>query len=138
MTHVNSLRVFQTQNAIIPILFISLLGSSILVSMPNSSAQEDTQIPGWIKDVAGWWADDQISEKEFLNGIEYLINNNIITLHFVPCHDVQNETGWTSQSVPNWTISSRIVLRPRKRSRVFFQIILFSIKRCGSGIFRFP
>ena len=99
MTHVNSLRVFQTQNAIIPILFISLLGSSILVSMPNSSAQEDTQIPGWIKDVAGWWADDQISDKEFLNGIEYLINNNIILLHHIPCSMVGISP---TESVPDW------------------------------------
>ena len=61
----------------------SLIGSSILI--PNSSAQENTQIPDWIKNVAGWWANDEISENEFLSGITYLINNNIISLHFIPC-----------------------------------------------------
>ena len=30
--------------------------------MPNSFGQSDTQIPDWIKDVALWWADNQISE----------------------------------------------------------------------------
>ena len=94
------MEVFHIRLPIILILSFSLLGGSIFI--PNSSAQEDTQIPGWVKNVAGWWANDEISENEFLSGIEYLINNNIITLHFVPCHDVQNETGWTSQSVPNW------------------------------------
>ena len=48
-------------------MFFSLIGSSILV--PNSSAQEDTQIPGWIKNVAGWWANGEISENEFLAAI---------------------------------------------------------------------
>jgi len=84
---------------IILILSFSLIGSGILV--PNSSAQ-DAQIPGWVKDVAGWWANDQISENEFVIGIEYLINNNIILLDFVPCNDkIQSQYGDT-KSVPDW------------------------------------
>ena len=60
------------------------------------------QIPTWIKKVAGWWGNDEISEQEFLAGIEYLINNNIISINFVPCHEVQNQTNSPSMSVPNW------------------------------------
>ena len=63
--------------SIVLILSFSLIGSGILI--PNSSAQ-DAQIPDWIKNVAGWWAIDDISENEFLTGIEYLINNNIIKI----------------------------------------------------------
>jgi hypothetical protein len=85
--------------SIVLILSFSLIGSGILV--PNSSAQ-DAQIPNWIKNVAGWWADDQISENEFVTGIEYLINNNIILLDFVPCNDaIQSQYGDT-KSVPDW------------------------------------
>ena len=65
------------RTSIILILSFSLIGSGILV--PNSSAQ-DAQIPGWVKNVAEWWASGDISENEFLTGIEYLINNNIISL----------------------------------------------------------
>ena len=82
------------------ILFFSLMGSSVL-SIPNSSAQEDTQIPTWIKDVAGWWANDEISEIEFLTGIEYLINNNIISLSFTPCNYVISEHV-DKKSIPDW------------------------------------
>ena len=78
------MKVFQMRTPIILILSFSLIGSGIFV--PNSSAQ-DAQIPDWIKDVAGWWASGVISETEFLTGIEYLINNNIILLDFVPCND---------------------------------------------------
>jgi len=85
--------------SIVLILSFSLIGSGILV--PNSSAQ-DAQIPDWLKNVAGWWASGVISENEFVTGIEYLINNNIILLDFVPCNDkIQSQYGDT-KSVPDW------------------------------------
>jgi len=87
------------RSSIVLILFFSLIGSGIFV--PNSSAH-DAQIPNWIKNVAGWWASGVISENEFLTGIEYLINNNIILLDFVPCNDeIQSQYGDT-KSVPDW------------------------------------
>jgi len=93
------MKVFQMRSTIVLILSFSLIGSGILV--PNSSAQ-DAQIPNWVKNVAGWWADDQISENEFVTGIEYLINNNIISISFMPCNDeIQSQYGDT-KSVPDW------------------------------------
>jgi len=85
--------------SIVLILSFSLIGSGILV--PNSSAQ-DAQIPNWIKNVAGWWASGVISENEFLTGIEYLINNNIILIDFVPCnYKIQSQYG-DIKSIPDW------------------------------------
>jgi len=93
------MKVFQIRALIILILSFSLIGSGILV--PNASAQ-DAQIPNWIKDVAGWWGDGFISENEFVTGVEYLINNNIILINFVPCNDkIQSQYGDT-KSVPDW------------------------------------
>jgi len=93
------MKVFQIRALIILILSFSLIGSGILV--PNASAQ-DAQIPDWIKNVAGWWGTGFISENEFVTGIEYLINNNIILINFVPCNDkIQSQYGDT-KSVPDW------------------------------------
>jgi len=94
----------QTRSSIILVLFISLIGSSILAGIPISSAQEDTQIPGWIKTVASWWAIGDISESEFLTGIEYLINNNILRLSFIPCSIITEDQNVSSSAglVPNW------------------------------------
>ena len=93
------MKVFQIRSSIVLILSFSLIASGILV--PNSSAQ-DVQIPDWIKNVAGWWASGVISENEFVTGIEYLINNNIILLDFVPCNDeIQSQYG-DAKSVPDW------------------------------------
>ena len=39
---------------------------------------EERTIPYWIKNNAGWWADNKISDDDFTSGIEYMIENNII------------------------------------------------------------
>jgi len=94
------MKVSQIRALIILILSFSLIGSGILV--PNSSAQ-DAQIPGWIKNVAGWWASGDISENEFLTGIEYLINNNIISLHAMSCNEkIESQTTSSAEMVPDW------------------------------------
>ena len=94
------MKVFQMRTPIILILSFSLIGSGILV--PNSSAQ-DAQIPGWIKNVAGWWASGDISENEFLTGIEYLINNNIISLPSISCNEkIGSQTTSSAEIIPDW------------------------------------
>ena len=35
-------------------------------------------VPDWVKNTAGWWATDAISETEFVNAIEFLIKDSII------------------------------------------------------------
>jgi len=95
---------FQTHSSLVLIILFSLIGSSILI--PNSSAQEESQIPDWVKNVAGWWASNEISEKEFLAGLTYLINNNIIFIPFMPCGGVAaiaaSDPTLEAKLVPDW------------------------------------
>ena len=42
---------------------------------------EEKSIPYWIKNNAKWWSDDKISDDDFLAGIEYLVENNIVKLN---------------------------------------------------------
>ena len=96
--------VFQIRALTILIILFSLIGSSTLI--PNSFAQEESQIPDWVKNVAGWWATNDISEKEFLDGIEYLINNNIIYIPFMPCGAAAAaatlDTTLQAKLIPDW------------------------------------
>ena len=89
---------------IVLIILFALIGSSILI--PNSSAQEEAQIPNWIKNVAGWWSASEISEKEFLTAIEYLINNNIISIPFMPCGgaaaSAASDPTLEAKLIPDW------------------------------------
>ena len=42
--------------------------------------EENIVIPSWIKNNAGWWANDDISDSDFLYGIKFLVETNIIQL----------------------------------------------------------
>jgi hypothetical protein len=59
-------------------------------------ALEERTIPYWIKNNAGWWSDDKISDNDFIAGIEYLIKNKIINL------SSQNINENSSDVIPAW------------------------------------
>jgi len=52
-------------------------------------------IPSWVKNVAGFWNDGSINDASFLEGISYLIQNDII---IVPT----TESGSGGGAVPDW------------------------------------
>ena len=53
-------------------------------------------LPKWIKNNAGWWADGSIDDETFVQGIEYLIQENIIAV------SEKSQTGSNEQNVPDW------------------------------------
>ncbi|MGH1566958.1 MAG: hypothetical protein ACRBB5_06010 [Nitrosopumilus sp.] len=52
---------------------------------------ELSKIPQWVKLNANWWAINQISDSEFLEGIDFLSEKEIIS---VPLQDVIIESQW--------------------------------------------
>lgn len=56
-----------------------------IIQIPAQSGGSNTTsgtppIPAWIKTNAGWWADGQISDGDFVKGIQWLISNGIIVV----------------------------------------------------------
>jgi len=43
-------------------------------------AESSPFVPLWIKSTAGWWAEGLVSDSEFVNGLQYLISQGIITV----------------------------------------------------------
>ena len=41
----------------------------------TSDVYAENVVPEWVKNTAGWWATDAISETEFVNAIEFLIKD---------------------------------------------------------------
>ena len=41
---------------------------------------KSSSVPEWVKNNAGWWADGQIPDSAFIDGIEYLIKDGIIRI----------------------------------------------------------
>ena len=60
--------------------------------IPNIYAEN---VPDWVKNTAGWWATDKISETEFVNAIEFLVKDGII-------HVTATSSNPNSQTVPDW------------------------------------
>jgi len=54
------------------------LGIGVSAGFLISVSAEEGLIPSWIKNTAGFWANDQISDNEFLNAIQFLINEGIL------------------------------------------------------------
>ena len=56
--------------------------SIIIVGITSISTiqAQDSEIPAWIKNNAGWWATDQIDDSAFVQGIQYLIREGIIVV----------------------------------------------------------
>ena len=46
----------------------------------QGSTVGSTEIPNWIKTNAGWWADGSIDDASFVGGIQYLIENGIMSI----------------------------------------------------------
>ena len=58
--------------------------------------QKQIIVPSWIKTNAGWWAEGQIKDDSFVEGIKYLIKEDIMRIP-----ETKAGTG-TSQEIPSW------------------------------------
>ena len=91
-------------NALSAVLFLSVL--SVAVFAPGV-AYSQTDIPGWLKTTAGWWADGLIGDGEFFNVVQFLIDGNIITApsesEKAPVAEQENENGAAAaDDIPGW------------------------------------
>ena len=70
---------------------VAILSLLTVVAIPSAFAAE---VPDWIKNNAGWWADGTIDDSSFVSGIEWLVSNGIIE---VPATAV---SGTAESSIP--------------------------------------
>jgi len=79
------------------------IGSSFIEIGPGSSGtitppvSEKTQIPSWIKNNAGWWADGSIDDNSFVQGIQFLIKEDVLK---IPPTTQGSSSG--SNEIPSW------------------------------------
>ena len=63
---------------VLTIVFV--FACSITLSSIMAFAQEDYNIPAWIKNNAAWWSEGQIDDASFVSGIKYMIENGIMKI----------------------------------------------------------
>ena len=87
---------------LLSVLIVLVVISSIPIVL-SDSMRGDFTIPNWVKNTAGWWADDKIPDSSFTETIEFLIKDETITVK-IPDLDsevvnkipawVKNTAGW--------------------------------------------
>ena len=63
---------------------------------PDGKLIETILIPEWIRNDANWWTDGQITDLEFLQGINYLFEKQIV---YIPQKSIILESQW---QIPSW------------------------------------
>ena len=71
----------------------SVIFLSLILFLPVAVAQS---VPDWVKNTAGWWADGQIDDQVFVNGIQFLIKEDIIQVS----NTISNNKN--SELIPQW------------------------------------
>jgi hypothetical protein len=79
-----------------------VLGASTVDSNQNnakepSTTNDSTTIPAWIKNNAEWWAADQIDDNSFVQGIQFLIQKDILKIP-----PTSQGTSPGSNEIPTW------------------------------------
>ena len=83
---------------------IAIISAAILFGAIIPIANADS-VPDWVKNNAGWWAEGTISEKEFVSGIQHLIQENILTVSSTTAvsDKIQNSVpGWVKNNAGWW------------------------------------
>ncbi|MEO9277989.1 MAG: YbhB/YbcL family Raf kinase inhibitor-like protein [Nitrososphaera sp.] len=70
-----------------------LLVLGLVMLIVSQTAYAD-HIPSWIKNNAKWWSQNQISDDDFVKGIQFLIDNNIIK--------VTGQSVSSNSHIPSW------------------------------------
>jgi len=76
---------------------IEIIGTDILEEgLGDIISETGIEIPSWVKNNAGWWADDKIGDSDFVSGIQYLITEGIMTI------PTTQSGSSTSEEIPSW------------------------------------
>ena len=70
--------------------------SVLLLTMTMATSVDAANVPDWVKNNAGWWAQDQIDDAAFVSGVQYMIEQGIIN---VPS---TTRSSGTSDTIPSW------------------------------------
>lgn len=68
----------------------------IILILPISHSLATSEIPHWIKNNAKWWSEGMITDADFLQGVEWLLKNEIIKIDEIP------NTEMNENKVPSW------------------------------------
>lgn len=64
-----------------------------MLAIPVFAQESTNEIPAWVKGVANFWVDGNITDDEFLEAITFLVAQRIIRLDSTPLQDEIDQVG---------------------------------------------
>jgi hypothetical protein len=58
---------------------LKFLADKNMVNLHGNNLKEGVKIPSWYETNGFWWVDKKISDSEFVNGLQYLLDEEIIS-----------------------------------------------------------
>ena len=85
-------------------IFGSKAESSIVINSPGQK-QPANHIPAWFKGTAKKWSDDMITDSEFSQSVQYLIQQGILQVpyYYSPATSTQSLLSWIKSSASSWS-----------------------------------
>ena len=65
-------------------------------TVESSAESSSSEIPDWIKNNAGWWANDKIDDGSFVSGVQWLISNGIMSI------PPTEQGAGSDDAIPDW------------------------------------
>lgn len=115
----------------------------LLFSFVAISSYSETYIPEWVKNSAYWWSQDTISDTEFVNTIQYLIDNDIITVPqntAVPVNEIFQQAVMVSEGEFRyvWMDTYGNLGKDRNGNVVYYDIDNLETDRVGEPVTQSP
>ncbi len=74
---------------------IEYLIASNIIDVPydggSKGASSDPEMPSWLKNNAGWWAERLLPDEEFFKSIQWLVDNGFVEISVQPVQKTQEE-----------------------------------------------
>ncbi len=63
-----------------PILILIIFSIGFASSFFQEIYAEEKLVPSWMKIIAVWWGEDKITDQDFVNTFQYLVENKILDI----------------------------------------------------------
>jgi len=64
--------------------------------IPIQTKSMPSEIPSWVKNNAKWWSEDSIDDNAFVQGIQYLIKEKIMSV------ESKSQSSAEAKEIPSW------------------------------------
>ena len=98
-------------------VIIGILLSLVIISSVGFAYSQSDSIPTWIKGVAGYWAEDKITDKEFVEALEFLIESGIIKIADPRVSELEKENSELRQKIESLKSESLSQFMPTKKTQ---------------------